>query len=202
MTQNTEQNVRTREYGEAMALEIRRALGLSSHDLPELARYARKCFEAGAADQRRKDEEGQEPVAWQWLDAKKGWLPIIHDDPAMHVKEMEEMGIVCRPVYLGPANVAGIDIDAVIQAVSELPDRTSPEGHPDLLTVTADELRLILSSAQPANVDALEARIAELEAGIARIEKQANEYPGEDAGALGWISSECDALTREGGADV
>ena len=62
------------------------------------------------------------------------------------------------------ANVSGIDVDAVIRNVSELPDRTSPDDQPDLLMVTADELRLILSEAQPANVAAMEARVKELEA--------------------------------------
>ncbi|OUJ09326.1 hypothetical protein [Gluconobacter sp. DsW_058] len=58
MTQNTEQKVRTREYGEAKALKIQRELRLSSHDLPALARHARQCFEEGAAEeQRRKDAE-------------------------------------------------------------------------------------------------------------------------------------------------
>ncbi|WP_180537892.1 hypothetical protein [Acetobacter orientalis] len=37
------------EYGEASALEIQKALKLSPHDLPALARYARACFDDGAA---------------------------------------------------------------------------------------------------------------------------------------------------------
>lgn len=63
-----------------------------------------------------------------------------------------------RTLYTRPANVAGIDVDAVIRNVSELPDRTSPDDKPDLLTVSTDELRQILSDAQPANVAALEAQ--------------------------------------------
>lgn len=38
-----------REYGEAVALEIQKDLKLSSYDLPTLARYARACFDDGAA---------------------------------------------------------------------------------------------------------------------------------------------------------
>lgn len=50
-----------------------------------------------------------------------------------------------------------------------------------------------LSDAQAA-IAALEAEVGRLRAGLARIEQQANEYPGDDAAALGWIVSECDAL--------
>lgn len=35
-------------------------------------------------------------------------------------------------------------VNDVIQAVAELPDRTSPEDWPDAMLVTADELRAIL----------------------------------------------------------
>ncbi len=35
-------------------------------------------------------------------------------------------------------------IDNVLRDVAELPDRTSPEGWPEAMLVTADELRLIL----------------------------------------------------------
>lgn len=38
-----------REYGEAVALEMQKALKLSSHDLSALARYARSCFDDGVA---------------------------------------------------------------------------------------------------------------------------------------------------------
>lgn len=70
------QNEQKREYGEATALEIMRALGLSSHDLPKLARYARKCFEDGAAEQRRKDADKW--AATQLLSASK----VIEDKNA------------------------------------------------------------------------------------------------------------------------
>ncbi|GAN66866.1 hypothetical protein [Acetobacter orientalis] len=46
-----------REYGEAAALEIQKALKLSSHDLPALARYARSCFDDGAAWNTRAGEK-------------------------------------------------------------------------------------------------------------------------------------------------
>ena len=70
------QNEQKREYGEATALEIMRALGLSSHDPPKLARYARKCFEDGAAEQRRKDADKW--AATQLLSASK----VIEDKNA------------------------------------------------------------------------------------------------------------------------
>jgi hypothetical protein len=35
-------------------------------------------------------------------------------------------------------------IDAIVQRVAELPDRTSPEDWPDAMLVTPDELRAIL----------------------------------------------------------
>ncbi|WP_429956193.1 hypothetical protein ACQW08_06255 [Gluconobacter japonicus] len=54
MIWNTEEDVQTREYGEAKALKIQRELRLSSHDLPALARYARQCFEEGKAEERAK----------------------------------------------------------------------------------------------------------------------------------------------------
>lgn len=42
-----------------------------------------------------------------------------------------------------PAEKAQI-IDAIIRDVAELPDRTSPEGQPDMMLVTANELRHVL----------------------------------------------------------
>lgn len=35
-------------------------------------------------------------------------------------------------------------IESILQAVAELPDRTSPEGQPDMMLVTAEELGAIL----------------------------------------------------------
>ena len=57
MTQNMEEEVQTREYGEAKALKIQRELRLSSHDLPALARYARQCFEEGKGEARANSSE-------------------------------------------------------------------------------------------------------------------------------------------------
>lgn len=37
--------------------------------------------------------------------------------------------------------------DRIIQDVAELPDRTSPEDQPDMMLVTADELRVIVETA-------------------------------------------------------
>ena len=53
---------------------------------------------------------------------------------------------------------------------------------------------LICQSDALAKLAEKDAEIARLRAGLARIERQANEYPGDDAAALGWIVSECDAL--------
>ncbi|MFT9398501.1 hypothetical protein [Acetobacter sp.] len=46
-----------REYGEAIALEIQKALKLSAHDLPALSRYARVCFDDGVAWNTRSGEK-------------------------------------------------------------------------------------------------------------------------------------------------
>lgn len=35
-------------------------------------------------------------------------------------------------------------VNAVIRDVAELPDRTSPDGEPDMMLVTAEELKTIL----------------------------------------------------------
>lgn len=40
-------------------------------------------------------------------------------------------------------------IEAVILTVSELPDRDSPEDHPEMMLVSADELREILEEVTP-----------------------------------------------------
>ncbi|MBF0892526.1 hypothetical protein HKD28_14070 [Gluconobacter sp. LMG 1744] len=97
------QTEQKREYGEATALEIMRALGLSSHDLPKLARYARKCFEDGAAEQRRKDAEGQEPVAWHYYDEEddddRGGWRYSSSKPSSRYEDV-------HPLYTHPANVA------------------------------------------------------------------------------------------------
>lgn len=53
---------------------------------------------------------------------------------------------------------------------------------------------LVFRSDALAKLAEKDAEIARLRDGLARIEKQANEYPGDDASALGWIVSECDAL--------
>lgn len=103
------QTEQKREYGEATALEIMRALGLSSHDLPKLARYARKCFEDGAAEQRRKATAGQEPVAWSyeaksyesglWVRCATAYEPIFKTASRRNI----------RPLYTHPANVAALE---------------------------------------------------------------------------------------------
>ena len=38
---------------------------------------------------------------------------------------------------------AGLDVEAIIRDVAELPDRTSPSDWPEAMLVTADELRTI-----------------------------------------------------------
>lgn len=59
------------------------------------------------------------------------------------------------------------DIDSIIQAVAELPDRTSPEDWPEAMLVTAEELRTILQSRVPVStpgpLKALEQEIGALE---------------------------------------
>lgn len=51
-----------------------------------------------------------------------------------------------------------IDIDAIVLAVSELPDRTSPDDWPDAMLVTAEELReIITTEARHAEIAALSA---------------------------------------------
>lgn len=37
-------------------------------------------------------------------------------------------------------------MDDIVREVAELPDRTSPEDRPDMMLVTADELRAILAT--------------------------------------------------------
>ncbi|MBS1060729.1 hypothetical protein [Gluconobacter sp. Dm-44] len=130
MTQ--EQKVRTRD-GQVISLSLlltALASGIPANDDPDAAmktaeHHILEAESRDAAEQRRKDAEGQQPVGWQWLDAKSGWLQIIHDDPATHAQEMEEMGIPCRPVYLGPANVAALearvkDLEAALAASAKV----------------------------------------------------------------------------------
>lgn len=57
-----------------------------------------------------------------------------------------------------------------------------------------NDIPLIRQSDALAKLAEKDAEIARLRDGLARIEKQADEYPGDDASALGWIVSECDAL--------
>lgn len=103
MTQDTEQKARTREYGEAKALKIQRELRLSSHDLPALARHARQCFEEGAEEQRRKEGEGQQPVAWQRFSPHaKQWLDVGED----YLDHYRDMGQAIRCLYTAPTHVA------------------------------------------------------------------------------------------------
>ncbi|MBF0877219.1 hypothetical protein HKD21_10215 [Gluconobacter cerevisiae] len=99
------QTEQKREYGEAMALEIMRALGLSPHDLPKLARYARKCFEDGAAEQRRKDAEGQEPVYQVYRGDYYGWFDCKKSEWEEDERDPEHK----RVLYAHPANVAALE---------------------------------------------------------------------------------------------
>lgn len=61
-------------------------------------------------------------------------------------------------------------VDEIIRAVAELPDRNSPEGQPELMLVTGDELRAIIEAA----LNEQAARIAELEEDCDYCEKQWN----------------------------
>jgi hypothetical protein len=46
------------------------------------------------------------------------------------------------------AELSRLQADQIIRAVAELPDRNSPEGWPEAMLVTADELRQILLDAE------------------------------------------------------
>lgn len=118
MTQEQKGAVRTPEYGEAKALEIKRALRLSSHDLPCLARYARKIFEEGAEEARRVDAEVQEPlhqffIGGYWVDCTASRYSKVR-----HCEK--------RILYARPANVAALEArvkvlkEALVIAVSGL----------------------------------------------------------------------------------
>ncbi|MDL2169596.1 hypothetical protein [Asaia sp. HumB] len=127
----------------------------------------------GAAEQRRKYAERAEPVKWQRQNPGHGWIDTAEEDLPFY----KERGFPVRPLYDRPANVAtGLDISAIIRAVCELPDRSSPEDQPDMVLVTPDELRLILETAQPANVTALEDRVKELEGALSYLEDEALRF--------------------------
>ncbi|QEH97327.1 hypothetical protein [Gluconobacter thailandicus] len=174
MSQNTEQSVRTRDAQVDALYHGRNTYSTITQDR---FRYELVKAEArGAEEQRRKDGEGSYEAkdeganyvlkslasifgrdGFDIRDGSESWEGDVH---ATLSKLLDDCGLT---VEGEPSNVVGIDVDAVIQNASELPDRTSPEGQPDFLMITADELRLILSEAQPANVAALEARVKELE---------------------------------------
>ena len=143
MTQNTEQNVRTREYGEAKSLKIQRELRLSSHDLPALARHARQCFEEGAEEQRRKDAEGQWVIFQRFIPGH-GWADI--DENRSRV--FRNRGYEIRCLYTRPANVAALEADIASLKEAEQLARADAEASKARLEKLRDQLSELTSSAQ------------------------------------------------------
>ncbi|MFT9221950.1 MAG: hypothetical protein ABF493_10390 [Gluconobacter oxydans] len=167
----------------------------------EATSYILEAEARGAEEQRRKDAEGQEnPVAWAHRNHIEDAAYSPRNKPFVVSTEDiygPETGVA---LYTRPANViTGIDIDTVIREISELPDRTSPDDQPELMVVTADELRQILSDAQPANVAALEARVKALVEALKKADYAARKDSLIDAERLESVRSIIRAaLTREG----
>lgn len=95
--------------------------------------------------------------------------------------------------------VTGGELDVVAYAdPSDLPlnDGTECNWYAEVAGKTEDECTegLVRQSDALAKLAEKDAEIARLRTGLARIEQQADEYPGDDASALGWIVSECEAL--------
>jgi len=98
------------------------------------------------------------PVAWMAEDGRV--VSAFTKEVAMHAKTAESFSI---PLYRhpAPAPTAPNWIDKVIQQVAELPDRDSPADQPEMMLVSADELRGILEdAAAPASREQEEIRLA------------------------------------------
>ena len=70
-------------------------------------------------------------------------------------------------------------IDAVVKGIAELPDRSSPEGHPELMQCTAEEVVDVLLVVYREHIAALEADAARLK----YIAQYLVDYEGEPGDA-------------------
>ena len=110
MTQNTEQKVRTREEQvEALCSEVYGNQHPHISDRPWLLRHLKEAEARGAAEQRRKDAEGQEPVAWIFKIRAMGTDAWIEHTSTTKVDPIPGMRRDILPLYTHPANVTAMD---------------------------------------------------------------------------------------------
>ncbi|OAJ67735.1 hypothetical protein [Gluconobacter cerinus] len=122
MTQNTEQSVRTRdEQVEALAKRLRVGFknGIVSRSMAD--GYIKEAEARGAEEQRRKDAEGQEPVAWRyeikrmgyWVSREVGYGPRVWewywDGEKPDITHPDYRNV--SPLYDRPANVAALEAE-------------------------------------------------------------------------------------------
>ncbi|KXU99265.1 hypothetical protein AD929_15850 [Gluconobacter potus] len=121
MTQNTEQNVRTRDEQIGDIANDWIATGMGRNIAYEWASEVVHEAEArGAEEQRRKDAEGQVPIAWLIEDPLKGRPGCAHlidraSTNRAYAENMETLNFDVSPLYTHPANVA-----ALVARVKEL----------------------------------------------------------------------------------
>ncbi|GFE97725.1 hypothetical protein [Gluconobacter sp. Gdi] len=181
MTQNTEQNVRTRdEQIDALADGIARE---GYADTPDYALAERHILEAearGAEEQRRKDGEGQKPVAWHYYDeedddGRGGW----RYSSSKLSSRYEDV----HPLYDRPANVTALEA-----RIAELKE--------------AEQLARADAEVSKARVEVLEGALSAVS------ENKTDDCPGSFdrpyIEKLGWAAEWCRrkaraALTCEGG---
>ncbi|MDI6653733.1 hypothetical protein QMA67_12405 [Gluconobacter japonicus] len=110
MSQNTEQNVRTREDQiEAAYLNDSDFTLFQEFDRDDFENQLKEAEARGAAEQRRKDAEGRELVAWQRFSLlTQQWIDVGED----YLDHYRKMGQAIRCLYTRPANVAALDANA------------------------------------------------------------------------------------------
>ena len=180
MTQNTEQNVRTvcEQDGQVqeMHADMVKAVCGRRSDYPEevfrayLKRHIVKAEARGAEEQRRKDAEGQEPVAWQRFSPHaKQWLDVGED----YLDHYRGMGQAIRCLYTAPTHVARL-----VSRIAELTE--------------AEQLAR-------ADAEASKAREEKLKKALRHVTWTASEYGLGKIGHESAVNRARAALTREGG---
>jgi hypothetical protein len=111
-----------------------------------------KAVEA-ARQQAEKDRDAAKRRAEKFIQRRLNLLEVlaqaeaeVSDLRAQIARQLDNHHNALTCPYCNPDKRLLVDVDAVIQAIAELPDRTSPNDWPEAMLVTADELRAILAA--------------------------------------------------------
>ncbi|GBR03254.1 hypothetical protein [Gluconobacter cerinus] len=207
MTQNTEQNVRTvREQDgqvQEMHADMVKAVCGRRSDYPEdvfrayLKRHIVLAEARGAEEQRRKDAEGDRPVAWQVRDMRGGAWPWKQCSESAHEEYKKHSTVETRELFSRPANVAALEARIAELTEAEQLARADAEASKARYAILhAAALSLVVSCEQDMCGEAV---ADELDSEPVSFFQKEDGTIGHSILTFGHIRNARAALTREGG---